>query len=244
VAVLGESVARRFWPGENPIGRRIKWGGPDNPVPWIEVVGIVEDSRARGLEQVTLDAYVPYEQSPWPLNHLVLRTRSDPAALVAALRREAASLVPSARLLDVATVGAMMRTALVRPRLATSLLSGFALVAVVLAGIGLAGVLWFTTRERTREIGIRMALGATSGRIRVEVLREGLLLAVSGLLLGLAGAGLFARALRSQLYEVGPYHLPTYALVAALLALVAVAACWIPAWRASREDAGVALRAE
>ncbi|HYC32612.1 MAG TPA: ADOP family duplicated permease, partial [Gemmatimonadales bacterium] len=244
VVILGESVARRFWPGEDAVGKRIKWGGPDGPAPWLEVVGVAEDSRSRGLEQVTLDAYVPYEQSPWPLNHLVLRTRADPAATVAALRREAAAVAPSARLLDVATVGAMMRTALVRPRFATTLLGSFAGVALALAAVGLAGVLWFTTRERTREIGIRMALGATAGQIRWEVLREGLALAATGLALGLAGAAALARLLQSLLYEVGPYHLPTYGAVALVLGTVAVCASLIPAWRASREDAAVALRAD
>ena len=244
VVILGESVARRFWPSGDAVGRRIKWGGPDGPAPWLEVVGVVEDSRSRGLETVTLDAYVPYEQSPWPLNHLVLRTRGDPAATVAALRREAAAVAPSARLLDVATVGAMMRTALVRPRFATTLLGTFAGVALALAAVGLAGVLWFTTRQRTREIGIRMALGATAGQIRWEVLREGLLLALAGLALGLGGAAALARLLGSLLYEVGPHHLPTYAAVAAVLGSVAVLACFLPAWRASREDAAVALRAD
>jgi predicted permease len=244
VVILGESVAGRFWPGQDPVGKRMKWGGTDSPAPWLEVVGVVEDSRYRGLETVTLDAYVPYQQSPWPLNHLVLRTRSDPAAVAAELRREAAALVPSARLLDVATVSAMMRNALVRPRFATTLLGSLAGVALALAGIGLAGVLWFTTRERTREIGIRMALGASAGRIRLEVVREGLALAVVGLGLGLAGAALLARLLRSLLYEVGPYHLPTYAVVAGVLGSVALVACFLPAWRASREDAAVALRAD
>ena len=244
VAVLGESVARRFWPGEDPVGKRIKWGMPDTPSPWIEVVGVVEDGRYRGLEAVSLDAYVPYEQSPWPLNHIVMRTRSDPATVAAELRREAAVLAPSARLLDVATVGTMMRNALVRPRFATTLLGSFAAVALALAAVGLAGVLWFTTRERTREIGIRMALGASAGRIRLEVLREGLALAAVGLGLGLAGAALLARLLTRLLFEVSPWHLPTYAVVAGVLGLVAIAASWLPAWRASREDAAVALRAE
>jgi putative ABC transport system permease protein len=244
VVILGEAVARRFWPGGDAVGKRIKWGGPDGPAPWLEVVGVAEDSRSRGLERVTLDAYVPYEQSPWPLNHLVLRTRGDPAALVAALRREASAVAPSARLLDVATVGAMMRTALVRPRFATTLLGSFAGVALALAAVGLAGVLWFTTRERTREIGIRMALGATAGQIRWEVLREGLALAALGLGLGLGGAAALARLLRSLLYEVGPHHLPTYGAVALVLGTVAVVASLIPAWRASREDAAIALRAD
>jgi ABC-type antimicrobial peptide transport system permease subunit len=105
-------------------------------------------------------------------------------------------------------------------------------------------VLWFTTRERTREIGIRMALGASAGRIRLEVLREGLALAAVGLGLGLAGAALLARLLRSLLYGVGPHHLPTYAVVAGVLGSVALVACFLPAWRASREDAAVALRAD
>ncbi|HEX6105372.1 MAG TPA: ABC transporter permease [Gemmatimonadales bacterium] len=244
VVILGETVARRFWPGADPVGKRIKWDGPDSPAPWIEVVGVVEDGRYRGLERVSLDAYVPYEQSPWPLNHLVMRTRGEPAAIAARLRQEAAAAAPSARLLDVATVGAMMRNALVRPRFATTLLGSFAGVALAMAAIGLAGVLWFTTRERTREIGIRMALGASAGRIRLEVLREGLALAAVGLMLGLAGAAALARLLGSLLYGVGPHHLPTYGVVAAVLGSVALLACFLPAWRASREDAAAALRAD
>ncbi len=244
VVILGESIARRFWPGDDPVGKRIKWGGPDSPAPWLEVVGVVEDSRYRGLEAVSLDAYVPYEQSPWPMNHLVMRTSGDPGAVAAALRREIATIEPSVRLLDVATVGAMMRTQLARPRFATTLIGTFGLVALLLAAVGLSGVLWFTTRQRTREIGIRMALGATSGAIRAEVLREGLVLALVGLAVGAAGAAALSRLLRSLLYEVGPHDLPTYASVAIVLAAVAAGASFFPAWRASREDAAVALRAE
>jgi putative ABC transport system permease protein len=244
VAVLGESVARRFWPGDDPVGSRIKWGAPDGPAPWLEVVGVVEDGRYRGLEQVSLDVYVPFEQSPWPLNHLVIRTTADPAALVSALRREASALEPSVRLLDVATVGAMMSAALARPRFTTTLLGTFGVSALLLAAVGLAGVLWFTTRQRTREIGIRMALGATGARIRLEVLREGATLAAVGLLLGAVLAAALARLLRGLLYEVGPHDQPTYLAVAGVLALVSLLAAFLPAWRASREDAVVALRAD
>jgi putative ABC transport system permease protein len=244
VVILGETVARRFWPGGDPVGKRLKWGGPDSPAPWLEVVGIVEDGRYRGLESVSLDAYVPYEQSPWPMNHLVMRTRGDAAAVTSALRREIAAVEPSVRLLDVATVGAMMRTQLARPQFATTLIGTFGGVALLLAAVGLAGVLWFTTRQRTREIGIRMALGATAGAIRAEVLREGLGLALAGLAVGSAGAALLSRLLRSLLYEVGPHDLPTYASVAAVLGAVAVVASFLPAWRASCADAAVALRAE
>ena len=80
VVILGESVARRFWGADDPVGKRLKWGGPDGPAPWLEVVGVVEDGRYRGLESVSLDGYVPFEQSPWPLNHLVIRTAADPAS--------------------------------------------------------------------------------------------------------------------------------------------------------------------
>jgi putative ABC transport system permease protein len=244
VVIVGQSVARRFWPGADPVGRRIKWGAPDGPAPWLEVVGVVEDGRYRELESVSLDAYVPYEQSPWPLNHLVVRTQADPAALVASLRREATAIEPSVRLLDVATVGAMMRAALARPRFATTLLGSFGVTALLLAAVGLAGVLWFTTRERTREIGIRMALGASAGRIRRDILREGATLALLGLALGAGLAAGLARLVRSLLYEVGPHDLPTYAIVAAALGGVAVLAAFLPAWRASRQDAVVALRSE
>ena len=244
VVIVGQSVARRFWPGADAVGRRIKWGAPDGPAPWLEVVGVVEDGRYRGLESVSLDAYVPYEQSPWPLNHLVVRTQADPAALVASLRREAAAIEPSVRLLDVATVGAMMRAALARPRFATTLLGSFGLTALLLAAVGLAGVLWFTTRERTREIGIRMALGASAGRIRLDILREGATLALLGLALGAGLAAALARLVRSLLYEVGPHDLPTYAVVAVALGGVAVLGAFLPAWRASRQDAVVALRSD
>jgi ABC-type antimicrobial peptide transport system permease subunit len=208
------------------------------------VVGVVEDGRYRGLESVSLDVYVPYEQSPWPLNHLVIRTAADPASLVPALRREASALEPSVRLLDVATVGAMMSAMLARPRFTTTLLGTFGISALVLAAVGLAGVLWFTTRERTREIGIRMALGASAGRIRMEVLREGAGLAAVGIVLGAGLAALLARLVRGLLYEVGPHDLPTYGAVACVLGTVAVIAALLPAWRASRQDAVVALRAD
>ena len=244
VVIVGQSVARRFWPGADAVGRRIKWGAPDGPAPWLEVVGVVEDGRYRGLESVSLDAYVPYEQSPWPLNHLVVRTQADPAALVASLRREATAIEPSVRLLDVATVGAMMRAALARPRFATTLLGSFGVTALLLAAVGLAGVLWFTTRERTREIGIRMALGASAGRIRLDILREGATLALLGLALGAGLAAALARLVRSLLYEVGPHDLPTYAVVAVALGGVAVLGAFLPAWRASRQDAVVALRSD
>ena len=244
VVILGRSVARRLWPGADPVGRRIKWGGPDSPSPWVTVVGVVEDGRYRGLENVSLDAYVPHTQSPWPLNHLVLRTRSDPDAVSAALRREAAALDPGLRLLDAATVGTMMRAALARPRFAATLFGGLGATALLLAAVGLAGVLWFTTRQRTREIGIRMALGATPGRIRLEVLREGAGLTLAGLVVGGLAALALARVLESLLYEVGPRDPGTYAAVTLTLGGVAFAACFVPAWRASREDAVVALRAE
>ena len=244
VVILGRSVARRLWPGADPIGRRLKWGGPDSPSPWVTVVGVVEDGRYRGLETVSLDAYVPHTQSPWPLNHLVLRTRGAPEAVAAALRREAAALDPGLRLLDVATVGSMMRAALVRPRFAATLFGGLGATALLLAAVGLAGVLWFTTRQRTREIGIRMALGATPGRIRLEVLREGAGLTLAGLVVGGLAALALARVLQSLLYQVGPRDPGTYAAVTLTLGGVAFAACFVPAWRASREDAAVALRAE
>ncbi len=244
MVVVGESVARRFWPDADPLGRRIKWGGPDGPAPWLEVVGVVEDGRYRGLERVSLDAYVPFEQSPWPLNHLVIRTAGDPGELMQALRREATAIEPSVRLLDVATVGDMMTVALARPRFTTMLLGTFGGTALLLAAVGLAGVLWFTTRERTREIGIRMALGASARRIRGDVLREGATLALVGLLLGTAAAALLARLLRSLLYEVDPHDLPTYAVVAGVLGVVALLAALLAAWRASRQDAIVALRAD
>jgi hypothetical protein len=248
VVILGESVARRFWSGDDPVGTRIKWGAPDGPAPWLEVVGVVEDGRYRGLETVSLDVYVPHEQSPWPLNHLVIRTAADPASLVPALRREASAIEPSVRLLDVATVGAMMSAALARPRFTATLLGTFGLSALLLAAIGLAGVLWFTTRERTREIGIRMALGASAGRIRLEVLREGAGLAAVGLVLGAglaaALAAALARLVRGLLYEIGPHDLPTYAVVAGVLGSVALLAAFLPAWLASRQDAALALRAD
>jgi putative ABC transport system permease protein len=210
----------------------------------MEVVGVVEDGRYRGLESVSLDVYVPYEQSPWPLNHLVIRTTANPASLVPALRREASALEPSVRLLDVATVGAMMSAMLARPRFTTTLLGTFGISALLLAAVGLAGVLWFTTLERTREIGIRMALGASAGRIRLEVLREGAGLAAVGLVLGAGLAALLARLVRGLLYEVGPHDFRTYATVAGLLGTVALLAALLPAWRVSRQDAVIALRAD
>jgi ABC-type antimicrobial peptide transport system permease subunit len=138
----------------------------------------------------------------------------------------------------------MLSAALARPRFTTTLLGTFGLSALLLAAVGLAGVLWFTTRERTREIGIRMALGASAVRIRLEVLREGVALALVGLALGAGLAAALARLVRGLLFEVSPHDLPTYAAVAGVLGVVAAAAAFLPAWRASRQDAVVALRAD
>jgi len=242
VVIVSRAVAERFWPQGRALGERIKWGGTDAPGEWLEIVGIAGDARYRGVERVSLDAYVPARQSQWPLRTLVVRTDGDPEALLAGIRAELRRLDPEARAVEAATTARLIADSLQGPRFNTSVLGLFGLLALAIGAVGLYGVLAYDLALRTRELGIRMALGATPGGLVRLALRRGLWLTGAGLLLGLlAGSGL-SRVVADQLFGVAALDPATFVATPLLLLAVGALASLIPARRAGRVDPLVALR--
>ena len=251
VIIVDERLARRFWPGQDPVGRRMF--KPDNakdlanPGPearWFTVVGVVSEVRITGLietEDRVGAYYFPAAQDPPRYLTLTVRTAGDPTALTPAIRRELAAIDRELPLYGVLTMDQRMSESLVDRRTPMMLAATFAGVALFLAAIGIYGVLAYQVSQRTREIGIRMALGSDARGIFRLVLSEGMLLLGVGLTLGLAGAFLVSRAMQSQLYGVGAMDPVVLSAVAGVLAMVALAACTVPARRAARIDPVVAL---
>ncbi|HEX6048350.1 MAG TPA: ABC transporter permease [Gemmatimonadaceae bacterium] len=244
VVIVSAATARRFWPNESPIGKRLKWGAPDSPMPWVEVVGIVGTARYRDPRVESLDVYVPYTQSPWPLNHIVVRSAGDPAALTTPLRVALADLDPDVRVVQVATVDELASAAMRQPRFQMTLVGAFAGLALLLGAVGIFGVVSFATARRTRELGVRVALGARSADLHALVVGETLRTVGAGIVIGLVAAFLGARVLRALVYEVSTTDPLTFIAVPVVVVLVAVVAAAIPARRAGRVDAVTVLRAE
>ncbi|HEU4631138.1 MAG TPA: ABC transporter permease [Gemmatimonadaceae bacterium] len=244
VVVLSEETARRFFPGEDPIGRRIETGWSDGGAELGGVVvGVVGDVRQFGLaDDLTPHVYVPYAQ--WPIDELtvVAHTRGDPARLVAEARDVVQALDPALPVYDATTLPRLLGASLGAQRFYLALLAIFAGVAVVLAAVGIYGLVAYGVAARAREIGVRVALGATPGGVVRLLVRQGLRLAAVGIVAGLAGAATLARLLRGLLFEVGTADPATYAAVAAAVAALVVAATWLPARRAARIDPTEALR--
>jgi predicted lysophospholipase L1 biosynthesis ABC-type transport system permease subunit len=240
--VISETMARQAWPGEDPIGKRIvsRAGGPPQAR---EVVGVVGDVRHGGhAERVRPGYYVPHAQWPFGSMTLVLRTARDPEGVLAAAQREVATLQPDLALGQLERLEDRLAETLAERRLILITLSLFAGLAVVLAGIGIYGVTSLLVTQRTRELGVRMALGAEPGALRALVLRGGLTLAGAGMLLG-AGLGLLlTRMMRGLLYGTAPADPLSFAAAALLLGLAAVLAGWLPARRATRVSPLVALK--
>jgi putative ABC transport system permease protein len=244
VAVISDSLRRREWPGESPIGRRIRVNWQGKPLE-AEVIGIVSEIRHDSLDGPTRpEVFVPQAQVPFTSMTYVLRGSGDPAALIAAAKREVWAVDPMQTFYDVATVKGLVDASLVRQRFSMTLMTGFAAVALLLCATGVYGLISFTTLQRTREIGVRMALGADGQAIRRMVLGEGVLLVGGGLALGVAGAMLSARFLQTLLFEIRPGDPLTLGLVSLLLGVVGLAACYFPARRATKVDPLVALRVE
>ena len=244
--IISEETARRFFPSENPLGKRIEFAwGRDGTRLAGEIVGIVGDVRQHSLRgDFTPHAYAAFDQ--WPIDELtvVMRTRGDPALALGEARAVVAELDRDLPIYDVATLQTMVDRALGQPKFYLLLLTLFAALAVVLAAVGIYGVISYSVQQRYREIGIRMALGATGDRVVSLVVRQGLALTLTGILLGTAGAYTVTRLLRSLLYGVGERDPVTFVGVAVLLGAVALVASWLPARRAARVDPLAAMRAE
>jgi predicted permease len=246
VAVLNEAAAARLWPDTNPLGRHMEIGtrmGQGGPRAGGTVVGIAADVRDHGPSARVLPTlYLSYGQFPVNSLTVVAQGRGDPAALVEPMRgmlRQLDADVPMYRVRSMEQVAA---NAVAQPRLYMVLIASFASTAVLLAAIGLYGVMAYAVGQRTREIGIRLALGARRGEVLGMVIRHAGALAITGIALGLVAAAFASRVLRAQLFEVAPTDVATYATVAAGLLLVALVASWIPARRAARVDPLTALR--
>ena len=243
VAIVDEEFARRFWPNDDPIGKHISIAFPE-PV-WREVVGVVAHSRHTDLQTVGREqVYMPYKQVPVGGMFLTLKTQGDPLSLASAVPSEVWALDGDQPVDDVATMAARFEGALGPTKFNLMLLSVFATVALVLAAIGVYGVVSYSVTQRHHEIGVRMALGAGTGDVRGMILRQSLTTVVAGLFFGLVAAFGLTRFIASLLYNVSPNDPPTYASVAVVLTITAVLACYLPPRRATRVDPGSVLHQE
>jgi hypothetical protein len=250
VAVVNETLARLFWPGEDAVGKRFRRRSGDDAQEreWYTVIGVVADARRQNLgEPPGPEIYFhhAHPEGGWASDmRLVIRAPGDAAALSGAVRRIIAELDPQLATGSFDLLADLIARSAAAPRIRTLLTTTFALLAAVLAVIGIYGVMAFAVSERRREIGVRMALGARRGEVLAGVLREGSVLVALGIALGLAGAAAATRVLTAVLFGVSPLDVRTYGLATALLALAALAACTIPAARAARVDPLVALQAD
>jgi putative ABC transport system permease protein len=244
VAIVSVSLARSYWPGDNPVGKRLRFDS-DPKEPWFTVVGLAADTRQLGLNQPPPPLlYLPFEQFALPFTSVAVRSSLPPAAVTSLLKAQIASIDPDLPFGDINSLQSEIESNVSEPRFRTLLIGVFAILALALAAVGVYGLISYTVAQRTREIGIRVALGAAPRQVVVPVVREGVRLALTGIGIGLAGAFLAARALSAFLFGVGAGDPLTLAGVAALMLLVAVAASYIPSRRAMKVDPVIALRAE
>ena len=247
VALVNESLARRFYPGESAIGRRLRPGFSDN-IPYLEIVGVVADVKQAGLEEAAgTELYFHFPQTallgraPRTMN-FVVRTAGDPLALAAAARQVISDQDASLPVSGLQPMVDVMGSAMAKARFLTTLLAGFAGLALLLAAVGTYSVMSYAVTQRGRELGIRMAMGAEALSVQKLVLTEGLRVTAIGLVIGIVGAWAAGGILESLLFNVGTRDPAAFLLGPLLLSLVAVAACWIPARRATRVDPVTVLR--
>jgi putative ABC transport system permease protein len=240
VAIVNQSMARHIWPNEDPVGKRLSF---DSRQTWTEIVGVAGDVKEYGLDHPVGDEiYLSYLRG-W-VSRLVVRTAMDPEALAPQLRSAIHAIDPLIAVDRIQTVERAEYDSMASPRVMTFLLGIFAGLAVVISGSGIAAVMALTVSQRTREIGVRMALGAQRGSIVNMVLRQGLGLALAGTAVGLVGAALLTKLLASFLYGISPRDAATFAGVSLLFLLVAAVACFIPARQVTAIDPLIALRQE
>jgi predicted permease len=243
VAIVNETFARRFWPDENPIGKRFATGSPDSPK--LQVIGVARDGKYAGMQEDPRSfVYRPVSQSYSGATSLVIRAETDPQQVMAAARRELQQLDAYLPISSAQTLDEHLSLPLLPARLAASLLGSFGVLALVLAAIGVYGVMAYTISKRTREIGIRMALGAQKADVLKLVISQGVWLTLTGVAIGLAASFAVTRLMKSMLFGVSATDPLTFAGVAMLLTTVALLACYIPARRATKVDPMIALRYE
>ncbi|HUK43572.1 MAG TPA: ABC transporter permease [Candidatus Bathyarchaeia archaeon] len=240
VLVVNETFARQFWPGQDAVGKHVVVGRWPQPA---EVIGVAQDVRNKGLAQAPQpQVYIPFPQLPWSDMNLLVRTAVPPQTLVSAIRAQIAAVDPDQPITSVQSVDDLMDSSRTQPRFLMLLLTAFSITALALAVVGIYGVLAYSVAQRWQELGIRMALGAERSDILRLVVRQGVMLAMFGVALGLVAALLMTRLMSSVLYKVGSHDLMTFALAPVLFLAVAVLTSYIPARRATTVDPTVALR--
>jgi putative ABC transport system permease protein len=250
VAVIDQEFVRRYWPNVDPLGKRLTFGPPDGVTDttqneWIEVVGVVGHTAHEGLDaDARLQLYLPYRQAAFPFMAIAVRTQGNPERYLNLVRQAVRSVDPDQPISGVSNMEELLSKSVGQRRLSMMLLSLFSGIALVLASIGIYGVMSYSVTQRSRELGVRIALGADRGAVLRLVLRQGMKLALLGIGIGLGAALVLTRLIESQLYGVAATDPPTFALMAAVLATTALLANLIPAVRAMRMDPAVILREE
>jgi putative ABC transport system permease protein len=246
VAIVNEALADLYWSGEDPIGRRITWNDPENDdADWATIVGVVANTRFNGLDEPPrAETYQPYQQAPINYMTLVVKSDLETSALTAALRRAVAEVDPQQPLSGVLTMERVLFDSLGSRRFNMYLLAVFAATALLLAAVGLYGVLSFSVAQRSNEIGIRMALGAQAGGVIRKVIREGFWLVLAGLAIGTGAAFALTRLMVSMIHGVSATDPITFVGGIALLVAISLAASWLPALRAAKVSPMEVLRVE
>ena len=243
--IINQTLARTFYGTQSPIGRRVRPSSKDDP--WRTIVGVAADVKNGGTDKATgTELYFPYTQVDGGIQgmYLAVKTAGDPKQIVGAVRRQLADLDPGLPVSRIELMDDVIAAASARPRFLTVLLSLFSFIAVALAAVGIYGVMAFLAAQRTREFGVRMAIGASPSDVLHLVLNQGLKMGAAGVALGIIGSLGLTRLMRQLLFGVGPFDPVTFGATAALLLAVIAAASYIPARRATRVDPMVALRSE
>jgi predicted permease len=247
VGAVNETLAARMWPGERAIGKRLTFNPKPGPDDWVTIVAVVGDTHHESLaEPIDIQLYAPYTQEPnwFPPSEFALRTSVDPMSIANIVRDRMRSLDPLLPVEDVQPMDAVVAKSVATPRFNLALLGGLAGSALLLAAIGVYGLLAFSVALRSKELGVRVALGATRGDLLRMIIGDGLRLVSVGLVAGVVAAFAVTRWIRALLFEVEPSDPATFIAVAALLVMIAIVACYVPARRAASTDPIAALRAD
>jgi putative ABC transport system permease protein len=249
IVIINETIAKKYFPNQDPIGKRLQTGDPDPASPWETIVGVVGDVKYSGLDaEPAPQLYVPYNENGWIFwsreMYLVVRTSLEPATVVPELRRQLESVDKDLPLAHVQTMDQLIAESVVQEKFRTWLVAAFAGLALLLAAIGIYAVISYSVAQRTREIGVRIALGANAADVLTMVLGQGLKLAAAGLAIGVAGALIVTRVMRSLLYSTSTTDPLSFVATSAVLLGVVALACYVPARRATKVDPTVALRYE
>jgi predicted lysophospholipase L1 biosynthesis ABC-type transport system permease subunit len=246
--IINKTLADQYFPGQDPLGKRVAWTGDVlrfTPISneWRTIVGVAGNTQDGGMDAESRPVmFMPFAQELALGGGFVIRADSNVASLAAAATRVVRRIAPTSPIENVMTVAQYKDQSVAPRRLNAALMSSFGILAVIIAAVGIAGVLAFSVSARTNEIGIRMSLGADRGQVQRMILREGGVLLAVGLGLGVAGAFFAARVIRELLFGVAPHDPATFIGVALIMAAIGIGACWIPALRAARIDPAITMR--